>query len=855
MVERYRNQINQRDVPAAFGKNYVDAESMGADVWKAFGNVGESVAGLAAKIHERNEKIKAMQEKADKARAQQAKNDFNKNMREQTKQQKENQKKLDARDSTKNVNDYADNLAEELAGELDNDQQKNDFMSGLDEAKEPYLSQAATHEAEEMEVYEEEVYEEGLEQNLETIEEAPEDDTTWNAMMDQGMTAIQNRFADNPDKIEPAMKEFASQADYYRIESIAGGNVRKAYEEAQNSQFLSSKAKNALTKKLQAEVEKIDIQEMTDALIKKYPPEKSGEGFKYLRETLHGDMENKIATAYNYRVNELQAAQADVEREKKKLQKANFSQLRTNMATTGQLPAYSELTKMLDDESISQEDYNKALEWNEAKARRSKAIAHMEKTDPNWSGYKPIEQESKIMSFMGTTPEQRKATLDRIQRGLLDGSVNEEDIDMELNNGKITANEARYYKEFDENLNKEQKKFLTQQTKELKLDMTRTFPKNDYKLWATYRDNAEQYFSDAVMNLDPTSKTYRQDIVKARNDAYIQAVADSGKELEKKPWRGDPKKTQLGQKFDKVISDLEEVISGTKEYTPEPYKQNVDLESPPRSTETQIVRNRSDEDQKQPLKYSGAPLPEEVLDSSSKIIPNSDGNVTVTRTTDSGVRGEKNRLEISAGDIMLGSGKSRKSSGWNDTRNNGKRRHSAVDYAAPEGTPIRSANFGTTLTVTKSTTGKTTGNYIVLEGTLPNGQKITVRVLHMKGLSSLKPGDTVKAGDVIGRVGNTGNTSTGPHLHLDVSIDGVRVDPDAYLGMIQGLSARSSTEPASVDYDPVNEENTEENALEDAAFDDVTSEDIVSDDVLSEDVVSGDLPPSPDRIFSRFQRF
>jgi hypothetical protein len=40
----------------------------------------------------------------------------------------------------------------------------------------------------------------------------------------------------------------------------------------------------------------------------------------------------------------------------------------------------------------------------------------------------------------------------------------------------------------------------------------------------------------------------------------------------------------------------------------------------------------------------------------------------------------------------------------------------------------------------------------------------------------VKPGDTVKAGQILGLVGSTGH-STGPHLHLEIHVDGKAVDP------------------------------------------------------------------------------
>ena len=60
---------------------------------------------------------------------------------------------------------------------------------------------------------------------------------------------------------------------------------------------------------------------------------------------------------------------------------------------------------------------------------------------------------------------------------------------------------------------------------------------------------------------------------------------------------------------------------------------------------------------------------------------------------------------------------------------------------------------------------------------ISNGTSALHLVLRAIGI---KEGDEVKVADYVGRVGNTG-TSTGAHLHLEIHVDGVAVDPFVWL--------------------------------------------------------------------------
>lgn len=101
-----------------------------------------------------------------------------------------------------------------------------------------------------------------------------------------------------------------------------------------------------------------------------------------------------------------------------------------------------------------------------------------------------------------------------------------------------------------------------------------------------------------------------------------------------------------------------------------------------------------------------------------------------------------------------------------------RKRHKGVDLAAPTGTPVYATADGV---VGRADWFSSYGLYISID----HGADLETRYAHMSKLA-VAAGDTVKKGDVIGYVGSTGR-STGPHLHYEVRVDGVAVNPIPYM--------------------------------------------------------------------------
>lgn len=101
-----------------------------------------------------------------------------------------------------------------------------------------------------------------------------------------------------------------------------------------------------------------------------------------------------------------------------------------------------------------------------------------------------------------------------------------------------------------------------------------------------------------------------------------------------------------------------------------------------------------------------------------------------------------------------------------------KNYHTGVDIGMPQDTDILAGHDGTV-----SLAGEA-GGYglcIVLDGETNGENALTTKYGHCSQIF-VSAGQTVKAGDVIAKVGSTGN-STGPHLHLEVLLDGEYLNP------------------------------------------------------------------------------
>ena len=102
-----------------------------------------------------------------------------------------------------------------------------------------------------------------------------------------------------------------------------------------------------------------------------------------------------------------------------------------------------------------------------------------------------------------------------------------------------------------------------------------------------------------------------------------------------------------------------------------------------------------------------------------------------------------------------------------------KDKHFAVDLAVEKNAPVKATADGTVIFSGFTTD---TGNVIILEHS-----NALISVYKHNAKLTKKQGDLVKAGEVIAIAGNTGELSTGPHLHFELWSDGYPVNPNNFI--------------------------------------------------------------------------
>lgn len=102
-----------------------------------------------------------------------------------------------------------------------------------------------------------------------------------------------------------------------------------------------------------------------------------------------------------------------------------------------------------------------------------------------------------------------------------------------------------------------------------------------------------------------------------------------------------------------------------------------------------------------------------------------------------------------------------------------KEKHFAVDIVTEKGTPVKATADGTVIFAEWTTEA---GYVIIIEHS-----KGLISVYKHNILLTKTQGDLVKSGEVIATTGNTGDLTTGPHLHFELWSDGYPINPTNFI--------------------------------------------------------------------------
>jgi murein DD-endopeptidase MepM/ murein hydrolase activator NlpD len=112
-------------------------------------------------------------------------------------------------------------------------------------------------------------------------------------------------------------------------------------------------------------------------------------------------------------------------------------------------------------------------------------------------------------------------------------------------------------------------------------------------------------------------------------------------------------------------------------------------------------------------------------------------------------------------------------SGKISARFNPSIQHYGVDIISSKDTPVKAIMDGVVVSAEQSLT---TGNSVYIQH-----QKNVVSVYKHNSVLLVKTGDIIKTGQAVAIIGNTGEMSTGPHLHFEMWYDGKYVNPEKYI--------------------------------------------------------------------------
>lgn len=576
MADRYRLQADEKQTPAAFGRVY---DGNGAIIGGALGGLGKGVEGWGLWLQER-------QDKWDAATVMNAQTEFARRMTDYLDNPETGatvKRKFGAANGlTKDTDKFADKTARDISAMLDNDRQRAVFKSGIDRAKMPYIRQSSSHEARELEAFRKQAFEANIAAAGDMYIRGADNPEIREQAVGMAANAIRSQYFGADEKyIRRAIDETRSGMAAQYVAKAARDDPRAALEMLKDESLgLLPETRDKLEAQIKPRAEIYEIQEIADELAQKYPQGDERELYDYVRRHYEGEKEEKIISAVKARVNERKINEDNEERALREQQSDNYDNYLAAMLR-GEYPTHEQLERAVADGTLDARHGWQLSNMLGTMATAAGTRKQLAKTIPGWNGMTESEQDEAVMKAMpdGPTKREHEAEVSRLLKTAFDSGVTDSEFKSDVNNSlgnmRITRREAAEFLGLRGKMGQEQKAFLNGVQKDLKANLNQLFNTGKGKQEA--KNAAEMYFHEALRQLDPTSTTYRKDVMTAMKDAMIKGVEASGTKLWDSHlfWENTP--TKFNERYGAITKALDEHIKNTKEYEPRFTMDNVNL--------------------------------------------------------------------------------------------------------------------------------------------------------------------------------------------------------------------------------------------------------------------------------------
>jgi hypothetical protein len=314
---------------------------------------------------------------------------------------------------------------------------------------------------------------------------------------------------------------------------------------------------------LERETKAFKIQATVDALSRKFGPGSESEGLAWIRKNYRGEDENAVAAAFKVRMAEVDADRAYREAQLHKWQNDNFAALYKEYWANGINPPSEMLNKLLDENriSIGHHQYGVSRIRDSGSRAGTERLLQKRMGAEKWAALSPEEQERAVMRERGITEEQRARLLPALTAGVIYGDLSNADIDKLYGKSEITASERAWYRGLGRKFSDEQKGFMKRRRAEIRNDIGKIVGLGGKGAPDITRD-AEALFDEKTADLEEKSKTFREDLLKAKKEALVEAIENSGRNFES---------GATGKRRNHILGAIDKAIEEAEEYRPEVY--------------------------------------------------------------------------------------------------------------------------------------------------------------------------------------------------------------------------------------------------------------------------------------------